>query len=542
MSSDPGVGEAGEVEWTLGEGVAEGEVRVALVAHPEALDLIVLGQGLVDVGGLLHLVEVDLEADCRPVGLVELGQLVEARVRRAVVVDGQAGARRLAVGAVGVVDVVLVELDGLGGVVGRPRLGGGLVVEGAVGAEELGLRWRHPGAAEHVDEPVLVEGQCHGPADPHVVIGRLGGVDDVAAAVVAEMLVTIHALEVAGGHHGALAEALEGVDVARGQAVPTGVLVGDGPERDPVEVGEAVLPVVVVALHHQGAVSLPAHELEGSGAHPVGAGVFAGLLGGGGREGPARGVGKEVGEGGVGFGEVVGDGEVVDDLHRLHDGQGGGLVGGLDGEVVVEDGLERFGVERGVVVEHHVGTQGEGPDGEVVVGFDRLGQVRGGPPVGRALHERVVDGVGHVDARVGEVSRAGQPAVGLGFQTHRDGATLDRLALLGDVDLGAGVLRFVDGPGTAVAVAVVVVAAAGGQDQGRGEQWYQEPVTSLATSKAIGAWWRQGGAHVAPGIRRTQEAPRNGAGQGILREMRGWRPCQDPPAPPAASPVGSRSK
>jgi hypothetical protein len=78
-----------------------------------------------------------LDAHRLPVGLHGLRLLLEARDGRAVVLDGDRLTRRLAIRALGVVDVLVEQLLRGLGVVRRPRLGDGLGVEGTVLAEVL---------------------------------------------------------------------------------------------------------------------------------------------------------------------------------------------------------------------------------------------------------------------------------------------------------------------------------------------------------------------------------------------------------------------
>jgi hypothetical protein len=160
--------------------------------------------------------------------------------------------------------------------------------------------------------------------DADVVERRAAGVERQATGVAAQVLEVVDALEVAGPDDGALPERLHDVDVTALQGGQAGVLVGDRAEHDLVEVGLAVLPVVRVLLHDQPAVALPALEHERTGADRVGAGVGAGGGRGGRRERPAGCAHEEVGEGGVGLGQLVDDGEVVDDVERGHLGQLGG--------------------------------------------------------------------------------------------------------------------------------------------------------------------------------------------------------------------------
>src|SRR3546814_18392996 len=80
-------------------------------------------------------------------------------------------------------------------------------------------------------------------------------VEDGGAAVVADVLVPVDAVEVAHPPHGALAEALEHIDVAGREARDAGVLVRDRPEDDLVEVGQPLLPVLRVLLVHEAAKS-----------------------------------------------------------------------------------------------------------------------------------------------------------------------------------------------------------------------------------------------------------------------------------------------
>ena len=171
---------------------------------------------------------------------------------------------------------------------------------------------------------------------------------------------------------------------------------------------------------------------------------------------------------GVGLGQLVGEGEVVDDDH-LHVGQGRCGVGVRRLEVLVEDRLHRLAVQRRAVVEQDVRPQLDGPLGEVLAGGDRLGQVGRHLALGVAAHQRVVDGVGHRGARVGEVAGSGQPAAGLGLEADGDRAAVDGLALVGDVALGAGRL--------AAGVPLVVAAAAAGRggQAGHDQQPRREP-------------------------------------------------------------------
>src|SRR3546814_1189942 len=76
--------------------------------------------------------------------------------------------------------------------------------------------------------------------------------------------VPVDAVEVAHPPHGALAEALEHIDVAGREARDAGVLVRDRPEDDLVEVGQPLLPVLRVLLDHEAAVALPRVANEGT--------------------------------------------------------------------------------------------------------------------------------------------------------------------------------------------------------------------------------------------------------------------------------------
>jgi hypothetical protein len=181
----------------------------------------------------------------------------------------------------------------------------------------------------------------------------------------------------------------------------------------------------------------------------------------------ADGQAEQVGEAGVGRVQLVGDGEVVDD-HHLHVGQAAGGVGARRLEVVVEDRLQRLGVEGRAVVKRDVGPQFERPLGEIGVGLDRLGQIRLHLAVGVDTHQRVVDRVRHRDARIGEAAVAGQPTVGLGLEADGDRPSVDRVALFGDVAGRPG--------GIAVGARFVVVAtAAAGGDEADSDECPQEP-------------------------------------------------------------------
>lgn len=170
-------------------------------------------------------------------------------------------------------------------------------------------------------------------ADPHVVERGGGGVEDVDARGVAEGLVAVDPVELADLHARALAQGLQHVDVAGGQAGDAGVLVGDRPEDDLVQLGQALLPVVGVLLHDETVVALPRVEHERAGAHRLRAGVVPRGGGRGGREGPPDGEAELVGPRRVGVRELVGDGEVVDH-HYLDVREGSGGVGALGLEVV----------------------------------------------------------------------------------------------------------------------------------------------------------------------------------------------------------------
>ncbi|MCZ7525392.1 MAG: hypothetical protein M5U14_02785 [Acidimicrobiia bacterium] len=157
---------------------------------------------------------------------------------------------------------------------------------------------------------------------------------------------------------------------------------------------------------------------------------------------------KTAGEGGAGGAEVEVQGEVVDDLDGLELAQLGGGEGRGGAELEVE--LDGFGVEGGAVVEGDAGAQGEGPEGEVLVGDHGLGEVGPGVAVGVVGHEGVEDRRGHLEAGRGEAVLGRVQPVGLRREAHDEVAA----------GLGRPGRRGGGGPAVRAASRPVVAAAA----------------------------------------------------------------------------------
>lgn len=286
------------------------------------------------------------------------------------------GADGLAVGPGGVVHVLLEERpSALDVATGRAGVGIGRLLgePGAVGAEEAGAGRHETVVAQHLRDLGAIGAHGEGPTDAHVVGGRDGGVEDGAARQVADIgdgaVVAVAVVDEREHLLGRAApKGLDDLDVVGLEADGAGLLVGDRPEIDRVEVGELLPsgvgePVVRVADDREVTVTDPLVEHEGAGADGVrcelvGAHLLVCLA----RHRHADDAAEQVGEAGVGGAEDVLDGHVVDDLHA--------------GDAGVEEGaagVARFGVEQAAVVELDAVTQRDGPLGEVLVRLVGLG-------------------------------------------------------------------------------------------------------------------------------------------------------------------------
>ena len=246
-------------------GVVIAEVVVGVGEVPDVPGLGVPDDGHVVVGVLPHLRQplapldlLDLGADAH---LGELAREHLGRAHRVVVLRRHLEDGVEAIGIAGLGQ----ELLGLGGIVGHAlRDVDEVRVERIhVGAEDLPV-------AEHraLQHLVLVDGVGDGQAHPLVRVGLLriverqrhviGGVaqDHLEPRVLLQL---VHALR-------AETEARD-VDVARLERGQRGVGIGDEAVGDPVELGQALHPVVLVLHEHDAVTAHPVGHREGPGAH-----------------------------------------------------------------------------------------------------------------------------------------------------------------------------------------------------------------------------------------------------------------------------------
>ena len=169
------------------------------------------------------------------------------------------------------------------------------------------------------------------------------------------------------------------------------VVVEDHAERDLVEVRLALLPVVRVLDDDRAVAGRPAPRAC-TGRVPTGVSfsVPAAMRRRAGDQPEVA--GEHLGEGDPRELQLDLDGQRVDDRHRLDVRRRWPSARDrlVRVHVPLEVDLHGLGVERRAVLEHHAVVQGDRV-GLVVVGLDRLGEVRLGHALGREPHQRVVE-------------------------------------------------------------------------------------------------------------------------------------------------------
>ncbi len=308
----------------------------------------------------------------------------------------------------------LEERAGLVGVVGN------LAQVGVAAHDRRERAGRGPGEARDQvpDDRLAVDGQRHGLAHAQVVVGLLGHVEAELLGADPGQLV-----------HGDVAPGFEPRDVGGRDArddVDVAALEGENARcrlrNRPIDdlAGHAlVAPVVVEALEHHLLVLLPAGDAVRAGARDGGRGAAERLavLGGNRRADDRR---RDVGDRRLeGAKRVLGhdpDGERIDDLDTVdHREERQPLVVRHRVEHPFEVEPNRFGVERGAVVEADAAAQVERPGHAVVFDAPALGQARADLHLVVEGDERLVHHHDHlVGLGVGGVVRIERGGVGGG--------------------------------------------------------------------------------------------------------------------------------
>ncbi len=254
------------------------------------------------------------------------------------------------------------------------------------------------------------------------------GVDEVELLLTGVVDGVLDALGVEQYVDARVAVGVETFELAFEEQCVADVVVGGDDELDGVE-QDLTGPVVVVADEPGDRVLAAGLEDEGSGADGflVECRVLQRVGEPRRRRHETQLAGEHTREVAPGSDQVDGEGEVVDLLGAAvgigecpngdtHEG-----IGQL--RLEVENGC--VGVQRRAVVEGDALAQGDRPGGEVLVGFDRLGEVGDGVAVDVVGGEGVEHRVAHGEARCRQRRGGGVDAIDVGIDTEAQGATSD---------------------------------------------------------------------------------------------------------------------